>query len=781
MSLAEFFGGGKKEETTPEIIVDAQGTTRNVITGVETPAVTPPPTLDLPGITPGLQEPTITINPQGDVKNVLTGEVQSSPQHVPDLNLPNAPTEFSRNSGGTQYYPQDARLDVETGTYEAKEGAQPAPSNVDLIVEIKENEREQKPKRWRQSKKVADSLKRLDETEKEDPFAEFKRQEAARQQEFAQEVQRKVQEGEEVARKKRHQEALDSNEKANRGIPANAPLSQAGQDFFKKQSIFKKENIDLNKSLQEDNLSFKPAIKIAKGEEGEERMMVTLTETGSYKVGFDELKEALGTKQVKEDGKVVITYLGGRKYNNGNPTYSQDIVLDAEQFAILEPFLDVVDKNREEITKDLRGESFQHLSDLMEPEEAQRYENSEKAREMEEEAEGEEETEKTEIDELREQIARLEQQIAHLTALVQQSSEIPIVVEEPPIIEPELPEPAEDSNSDELNEEELQALRGELTPEQQSLRLGEEIAELELLRLERDLTDAEMSKLLDLRLRKDDLDRNISGKEQESQEHRTRKEVWIRRVAMVAGFATALATPAISIPAVIAITLGGPLIAKYGIKKLEGKVRAKSTLMKYESRRGKSIAELEETDKRQKRAEWWANRLGETAAVLTGAAFGYGLGNLFEQVVLGGDAIGSKGIEKTMEKTISNTGPEQTGIDQTGINETGVDQTGIGNTEIPNVTEAPSWLGDGTFNASDLGWDYNRYGWLGDQIHLGATGGQDGIMQGEFFGKLAELVPQENLVGQTSGDIVNSFLVRAYNGMNPSMAAEKAAEVLLGQ
>ena len=763
MSLTELFGG-RREETTPEIIVDAKGTTRNVNTGVEAPPVTPPPTLDLPGITPGLQEANITINPQGEVKNVFTGEVQPSPQPVPNLNLPSeapvipvepsqtnvdpkyqplvegktdspyhevvkqVPTVTVQDPSGTQYFPQDAHLDVETGTFEGKEGAKPAPSNVDLIVGIKENEKEQKSKRRRQAKKEGGP--------------------------------KKVQE--------------------------------------QKPDIIKKDEFDLNKSLQESNLSFRPAVKIAKGEEGKERMMITLTETGSHQVGFEELKEAFGTKRVREDGKIVITYLGGKTDNNGEPTYSQDIVLDSEQVAVLEPFVEVIDKNREDIAADLRGENSQPFTDLMDTKEAQRYKNSyiasegtvkqgeDQAEENEDEAAEEEEgaVERTEIDELRDQITRLEAQIAQLTLLVQQATEGPVPEETPaaPTPQPELPRPAAaNANAGQLNDEELRALRGELTPEQQSTQLGEQIEELEALRQERELTDAEKSSLLDLRYRKDNLDRDLSDQEKESQESRTRKETWVRRVATVAGFATALATPAISIPAVIAITLGGPLIARYGIKKIEGRVRAKSTQIKYQSRRGKSLEELKDMDKRQKRAEWWANRLGEAAAVVTGGAFGYGLGNLFEQVVLGGDAIGPKGMEKAVPDRIADT----TGIDKTGLNQpidqTGLNQAGIENLDLAGASETPSWLGEGTFNASDLGWDYNRYGWLGDQIHTGATGGQQGLLQGEFFSKLGDLVPQENLIGQTNGDIVNSFLVRAYNGMNPSMAAEKAAEVLLGQ
>ena len=72
-------------------------------------------------------------------------------------------------------------------------------------------------------------------------------------------------------------------------------------------------------------------------------------------------------------------------------------------------------------------------------------------------------------------------------------------------------------------------------------------------------------------------------------------------------------------------------------------------------------------------------------------------------------------------------------------------------------------------------------GWLGDRVHLTELGGQNGIMQGEFFQELSRLVPREKLVGQASGNIVNQFLRQAYGGLDPAVAAQKAAEALLSR
>ena len=271
MSLTELFGG-RKEETTSEIIVDSKGTTKDVNTGVETPPVAPPPTLDLPGVTPGLQEPHITINSQGEVKNVFTGEVHSSSQSVQNLPketnvtpmessqtdidskyqplidgktdtpyqevVKQVPTVTVKDPGGTPYYPKDAHLDIETGSYEAKEGSKPAPSNVDLIIEIKEKQNSTTQESGNDkpgdtpSKKQTYWEKDAERYEKFQDTGESQRTGSKRidgRSKWTKEYNESLQ------KDATHQEALASNEEANKGVPSNNPLSEGAKSFFQRE------------------------------------------------------------------------------------------------------------------------------------------------------------------------------------------------------------------------------------------------------------------------------------------------------------------------------------------------------------------------------------------------------------------------------------------------------------------------------------------------------------------------------------------------------------------
>jgi len=271
MSLTELFGG-RKEETTSEIIVDSKGTTKDVNTGVETPPVAPPPTLDLPGVTPGLQEPHITINSQGEVKNVFTGEVHPSSQAVQNLPketnvtpmmssqtdidskyqsliggktdtpyqevVKQVPTVTVKDPGGTPYYPKDAHLDIETGSYEAKEGSKPAPSNVDLIIEIKEKQNSTTQESGNDkpgdtpSKKQTYWEKDAERYEKFQDTGESQRTGSKRidgRSKWTKEYNESLQ------KDATHQEALASNEEANKGVPSNNPLSEGAKSFFQSE------------------------------------------------------------------------------------------------------------------------------------------------------------------------------------------------------------------------------------------------------------------------------------------------------------------------------------------------------------------------------------------------------------------------------------------------------------------------------------------------------------------------------------------------------------------
>ena len=228
-------------------------------------------------------------------------------------------------------------------------------------------------------------------------------------------------------------------------------------------------------------------------------------------------------------------------------------------------------------------------------------------------------------------------------------------------------------------------------------------------------------------------------------------------------------------------------LASVGLTDAE-KVRSQSNSIKYEPRTEKTLIELEEMDRKQKRKEFWANRLGEASAVLIGGSTGYAIGTLFEGIVGKDFYIGEGKPPETPvgTNTTSSTNTPASASESGSLgSNTQSGQASAPNSTMPDATNigtgSENWLTGETFNASELGWDYNEMGWLGDRVHLTELGGQNGIMQGEFFQELSRLVPREKLVGQASGNIVNQFLRQAYGGLDPAVAAQKAAEALLSR
>jgi len=367
--------------------------------------------------------------------------------------------------------------------------------------------------------------------------------------------------------------------------------------------------------------------------------------------------------------------------------------------------------------------------------------------------------------------------------------------EPPPQPEPEpTPEPAPEpppqpivtvSDADRIKEleDQLRELRGENTPEQQSAALGRELAELEEKLASVGLTDAEKIKYFDILKAKENIDKQINQVEQENKKKKERKEKIIKIAAGIVGAGVALTTPALGVAAVIGITFGGRTLGRVAQKQSE-KLRSQSNSIKYESRRGKTLIELEEMDRKQKRKEFWANRLGEASALLIGGSTGYAIGTLFEGIVGKDFHIGGGKAPETPIGTTSNNTPTATSESGSLGGNTSSAQASAPNSTMPDATtigtSPENWLTGETFNASELGWNYNEMGWLGDRVHLTELGGQNGIMQGKFFQELSRLVPKDRLVGQASGNIVNQFLRQAYGGLDPAVAAQKAAEILLG-
>jgi len=362
----------------------------------------------------------------------------------------------------------------------------------------------------------------------------------------------------------------------------------------------------------------------------------------------------------------------------------------------------------------------------------------------------------------------------------------------PPTPEPTPPTPEPTpitvSDTDRIKEleDQLRQLRGENTPEQQSAALGRELSVLEEKLVSVGLTDAEKIRYFDILKAKENIDKQINQVEQENKRKRERKEKIIKIAAGVVGAGVALTTPALGVAAVIGITFGGRTLGR-AMQRQSEKLRSQSNSIKYESRTGKTLIELEEMDRKQKRKEFWANRLGEASAVLIGGSTGYAIGTLFEGIIGEDFYIGEGKPPETPVSTnttsSTNTTASTSESGSLGGN-TQSAQASAPNSAMPDATtigtSPESWLTGETFNASELGWDYNEMGWLGDRVHLTELGGQNGIMQGEFFQELSRLVPREKLVGQASGNIVNQFLRQAYGGLDPAVAAQKAAEILLG-
>lgn len=319
-----------------------------------------------------------------------------------------------------------------------------------------------------------------------------------------------------------------------------------------------------------------------------------------------------------------------------------------------------------------------------------------------------------------------------------------------------------------------QELKGEDTWEQISADYTRQIAELDQIMNQRPLTNEERIRYFNLDREKKYIDQNvIAPEQQESKRKREKKERNIRWVAGATGFGIALATPPVAVAAVVAVTLGGRFAGK-NLKNWSEKLRSKSNAMKFEDRRNKTREQLDQMDKQQKRKAWWADRLGETSAVLLGGSAGYGIGSALQNV------FGWKGIGgNAAEATTTSTTPEVTSTTTTPTPQADV---GAGGGVMPTETATTS-IGEGLgqsewLDVSQYGWDSQKLGWLGNRLAVGPQGGAEGLLQKDFFGELTKLVPKEGLMGQESGNIVNQFLRNAYNGVNPTQVARSAAQAL---
>ncbi len=615
-----------------------------------------------------------------------------------------------------------------------------------------------------------------------------------------------------------------------------------------------------------------PLIKEAGGDTNTRRMIYPFGDE-QIKFGFNEFKDALENRKLKlSNGDVYLTYLSGRKDEQGNPISKTPIILSNEQFDSIQKAIvhqDELDKNTE-MNKDFRPlqsfsqnrqdffnaqekveinstkkeisekdflnaiplkplRNFTQISDYKEPV-VTNVQDGDNERlmillfgsdyptfrfgynELKDAIEnrkielpngevyltylsGEKDSEGNPIN--KRPLIITTEQFKNIQEAIKKQEEVPIVQNDKQLDIQEDVSPKVQQNSttavipDSVTvqsnriaqlEDQLREFKGENSPEQKSLTLAKELADLEEKMLNGGLTDAEKIIYFDLQFQKNEIDKQLNILQIESEKKRINKEKWIKIAAGVAGFGVALATPAVGVAAVIGVTLGGRVVGK-ALQSLGTKLRSKSNAIKYKSREGKNLFELTEMDKRQKRNQWWANRLGEAGAVLIGGATGYGLGTLFEGIVGKDFYIGMNNQPTpevpTMPESNSDTPNEAPRVDGH-IQQPEAPVTP--QSEAPGIIEQPiveNWLPGDTFNASDFGWNYNEMGWLGNKVYLTNAGGNSGILQGDFFKELARLVPKDQLLGQESGNIVNQFLRAAYGGMNPSEAASKAAELLL--
>ena len=114
------------------------------------------------------------------------------------------------------------------------------------------------------------------------------------------------------------------------------------------------------------------------------------------------------------------------------------------------------------------------------------------------------------------------------------------------------------------------------------MQYARDIAELDAIMATRPLTDQKRIKYFNLQREMKYIDQNmIIPFDAEKNKKRIKKERIIKWVAGAAGFGVALATPAVGMAAVVAVTLGGPLLGR-GLKTISEKIRSKSNAMKYE-------------------------------------------------------------------------------------------------------------------------------------------------------------------------------------------------------
>ena len=453
----------------------------------------------------------------------------------------------------------------------------------------------------RQHTFVQKKLGELDnpKNEEQDPLTSLRQtwgqEQAQQQKQFADNVDKEVKDA-------RHREELASNAKANEGIYTTRPISEAGQNFFAKQGEIAQqakadarhqEALDSNEKANEGFLARKPLSP--EGQNYFENQAKIAAEARAKAAG-QETPEPIHAAQVL-----------------------QELKADAQ-------------KMQEEIAqrKENKGDLPDSLANRQKPEEETKDENTL----------------------FREEVASLRKDIEEMKA------KLDSLVNKTPV---EVVTPVQQTvTAPEQTQQEPEAVSAapqeELTPEQKYTQLLSERETLLNGRSASELTDQEKIKYADLTISLGALRTSIGKTSENTERRQKRKERIITLVAGVAGVGVGFgmaATAPVSVAAVVAVTLGGrftaPLIKKWGIK-LEGK----ASMMKFEDRRGKTLEQLAEIDKKINRNAWWGKRLGEVAAIVSGGTAGFGIGvlahNLFTAFTashVGQPSMPASGTEST--------------------------------------------------------------------------------------------------------------------------------------
>jgi hypothetical protein len=280
--------------------------------------------------------------------------------------------------------------------------------------------------------------------------------------------------------------------------------------------------------------------------------------------------------------------------------------------------------------------------------------------------------------------------------------------------------------------------------------------------------------------------------------NKERKERNFKRVLLIGGVVSGVTTGLLVTSATIP-PIGAALIASNALTagsdfvlKLSGQSLLKKITSENDPERKHKL------EKRLEKINKIRNAISYIKPFIRGATLGFAGSVLFRNIFLGGQSVLEKMASTSSGEgassnlgTLNNEGSTNQNMGEslpsTPSEEqvvTSGSQEGVGVEQIPTDMSAgqpEAWMTGDSFKASDLGWDYNKLGWLGDNVSISAKGGRYGLLQKDFFGKLFESVPLEYLRGPEAAKIVNSSLIDAYNGANPIEAASQAAQLILGQ